>query len=397
MVDVPALRHSFGQVAAHGDEVPLYFYSYLFLRHPHLRGMFPPGMAAQRDRLVDALTTIVSEVDNLDALVPYLEHLGRDHRKFDVVADHYPQVGEALLATVQHFLGPDWTPQLAATWQEAYGLVADVMLQAATADSDRPARWAAEIVAHERRSPDLAVITVRPEIEVPYRPGQSLSVQTERRARLWRYYSPANAPRHDRTLEFHVRAVDGGWVSSALVFSSGPGDRLDLGPAVGDLVLDKGSDDAILMIASGTGLAPLRAMVEELAGSGLPPRPVTLYLESRTEQDHYDRPALERLARANSWLTIVPVARQGLVTHAHTGTAAEVALRQRHWDGHDIYVCGGPHMVAEACARLVQAGLDPARIRYEHFGYRDAPTTDTLSLEADPGRAVPEPLTADRW
>ena len=58
-------------------------------------------------------------------------------------------------------------------------------------------------------------------------------MQCPQRPRLWRYYSPANAAREDHLIEFHVRAVDGGWVSSAPVHSSGVGDVLLLGPAVG--------------------------------------------------------------------------------------------------------------------------------------------------------------------
>src|SRR4051812_40977703 len=138
MVDVPALRQSFGQVAQHGDEVPLYFYSYLFLRHPHLRQLFPPSMAAQRDRLVGALVQVVTDVDRLDALVPFLQDLGRDHRKFSVVTEYYPQVGEALLATLEHFLGASWTPSLAAEWTDAYGLVAEVMSAAAEGETQLP-------------------------------------------------------------------------------------------------------------------------------------------------------------------------------------------------------------------------------------------------------------------
>ncbi|HEY6796277.1 MAG TPA: globin domain-containing protein [Kineosporiaceae bacterium] len=405
MVDVPALRRSFGAIAEHGDEVPLYFYSYLFLREPRLRGLFPPGMAAMRDRLVGALAKIVSDVDDLGELVPFLEHLGRDHRKFQVAAEHYPLVGEALLATLEHFLGPAWTPHLATEWAAAYGVVADVMIKSAATDAEaqQPAWWDAQIVRHERRAPDLAVITVQPDVEVPYQPGQSVSLQHDHRPRLWRYYSPANAPRPDRTLEFHVRAVDGGWVSSSLVASAGPGDSLQLGSAVGELVLDRQSDDDLLMVAGGTGLAPLRAMIEQLAAPGAPRRRTHLYVEARTETDHYDLAVLDRLAAAHPWLTVVPVARCGRVHRCYAGRAADVALRQSSWTRHQVYVCGSPGMVAETRDLLLQAGIDPTRIRHESFGYRTGPTsrflTPPVRREGDPPSddldLVHAPLTAD--
>jgi NAD(P)H-flavin reductase/hemoglobin-like flavoprotein len=379
------LQQSFEKVAEHGDEVPLFFYSYLFLRHPETRGMFPPGMAAQRDRLVGALARIVSGVTELESVVPFVEQLGRDHRKFSVVPEHYPAVGEALLATLKHFLGTAWTSELAADWTAAFGVVSEVMIKAAEAEEFTPAYWHAEITDHQRRGPDLAVITVAPESPIPYLPGQSVSVQTPQRPRLWRFYSPANAPREDGGIEFHVRALDGGWVSSALVLSASVGDVLQLGPPVGELTLDTESDADLLMLAGGSGLAPLRAIVEQaLADRSRPSRRVHLFHEARTERDLYDLPLLDRLAAADPRLIVVPVARTGPVSRAAPGRAVDAALRSRRWGDHDVYVCGSSDMVGYTTEVLVQAGLD-TRLRYESFGYRVSLPSTTPSGAAAPG------------
>ena len=53
--------------------------------------MFPVQMTGQRDKLVAALGAIVSNVDNIDDVTPLLEQLGRDHRRFAVVTEHYTQ------------------------------------------------------------------------------------------------------------------------------------------------------------------------------------------------------------------------------------------------------------------------------------------------------------------
>ena len=103
-LDVVRLRESFAHVAVHGDELPLFFYSDLFLKHPEVRDMFPVSMAAQRSHLVDALVKIVSQVDSVDDLTAFLQGLGRDHRKFGAVAEHYDAVGASLLATLRAFL-----------------------------------------------------------------------------------------------------------------------------------------------------------------------------------------------------------------------------------------------------------------------------------------------------
>lgn len=112
MVDAQRLKDSYARVAAFGDELSLFFYSHLFLSHPETRDMFPVSMAAQRDRLVAALGQVVSNVDNLDTVTPFLRQLGRDHRKFGAVEEHYSAVGASLLATLSHFSGEEWTAAL---------------------------------------------------------------------------------------------------------------------------------------------------------------------------------------------------------------------------------------------------------------------------------------------
>ena len=171
-MDNPAMRANFAKAAAAGDEAPLYFYSHLFLAHPETRRLFPVSMAQQRDRLFRALGDVVTYVDDLDRLVPILQQLGRDHRKFGTAAEHYPAVGESLIATLRHF-DDEWTPQLAQDWTAAYQLVAKVMIDAAEEAVDEPAWWDAEIVEHERRTFDIAVFRLRPQVELPYRAERS--------------------------------------------------------------------------------------------------------------------------------------------------------------------------------------------------------------------------------
>jgi len=176
-MDTAALKASWGKVAAAGDDVPLYFYSHLFLSHPEVRSMFPIQMTAQREKLVAALGAVVSNVESLDDVVPLLEQLGRDHRRFAVVSEHYGAVGASLLATLKRFLGTSWTPELADTWAQAYGVVAKVMVAAAEQHEDvAPAWWEADVVRVERRSVEVAVIEVAPREPFPYRAGSKTNI-----------------------------------------------------------------------------------------------------------------------------------------------------------------------------------------------------------------------------
>lgn len=369
-VDEQRLKDSFARVAAHGDEVALFFYSHLFLGHPELRDMFPVSMSAQRDRLLNALGRIVSDVCDLDNLVPYLQNLGRDHRKFGVAAGHYPAIGASMVAALAHFAGSEWTEELAADWTAAYGLLSQVMTEAAAADEGQhPPWWDATIVGHERRALDIAVLRVAPSPQLSYIPGQSVAVECQQRPRLWRLFSMANAPRPDGTVDFHVKIIDGGQVSTVLGRNPGVGSSLKLGAPVGTLKLDTESSRDILMAAGGTGLAPLKAILEQISGMGATPRNVHLFFGARTEAELYDIPDLEKMAARAPWLTITAAVSDEPGYPGERGTVADVLSRYGTWRDRDAYICGSSAMVAGTTGRLTALGMPPERIFVEDFGW----------------------------
>jgi len=371
------MRANFAKAAAAGDEAPLYFYSHLFLSHPETRKLFPVSMAHQRDRLFNALGDVVNYVDDLDALVPILQALGRDHRKFGTVAEHYPAVGASLLATLQHF-DDAWTADLAQDWTAAYQLVAKVMIEAAEEASEQPPWWDADVVGHDRRTFDVAVLKVKPRNPFGYQPGQSISLETELRPKLWRYYSPANAPRPDGTMELHVKARDGGPVSSALVRQLVVGDVLRLGPPLGHLGVDRDSDRDLLLVAGGMGLAPLKALIDQVARFG-PKRRVDLFVGARIEDQLYDRTDLDRLAAENPWLSVTYAVSDDKESSLEHGDIGDVVDRHGPWRSRDVYIAGPAPMVEDTEARLLASGLPQERIRAEVF----APSRQGPNVEGD--------------
>jgi NAD(P)H-flavin reductase/hemoglobin-like flavoprotein len=371
MVDVARLRECFAAVAVHGDELALFFYSDLFLRHPELRELFPVSMAAQRGHFADALVKIVAQADRAQELAGFLEGLGRDHRKFGAVAAHYDAVGTSLLATLRHFAGPEWSGEVAGDWEEAYQLVASVMRGAAAAEdrAQRPAWWAGTVVGFERRGFDVAVLSVRPAPRLEYLPGQSVAIECPARPRLWRYYSMACAPRPDGLIEFHVKMVDGGAVSMALTSEAIEGAQLRLGPPAGALALADPCTRDLLLVAGSTGLAPLKAIVEQVAALADPPQ-VDLFFGAATAEGLYDLDALDKLAAWHRWLAVTPVAAQpGPGFSGQAGTLPEVVARSGDWSRHEAYLAGPSDMVAQTVTRLEAGGLAPGHIHVEDFGW----------------------------
>lgn len=383
-MNTEALKHSWEQVTKSGDEVPLYFYSHLFLSNPELRQMFPIAMSAQRDKLVNAIGTVVSNVDELDKVVGLLQQLGRDHRRFSVVPEHYNAVGASLLATLKQFLGAAWTDELAADWSAAYGVIARTMVEAAEESSDTaPAWWDAEVLSTERRTMDVSVIELRPTQQFVYAPGQSFAMEIPQRPRLWRYYSPANAPREDGTIELHVQAVDGGQMSGALVRSLSKGDVVKLGAPVGDqLTRTPGDPRDLLLVAGGTGLAPLRSVVEQVdqewQEQGTGPR-VHFFHGARVPWNLYDRKVLGELARSRDWLEYTEVVSDDRSFPGARGLVGSVAARKKSWEGWQARACGGPEMVAHTVSELSAVGLHEDDIRFENFHHVGAGDTDDMS------------------
>lgn len=370
-MDALRLKDSFAKIAMHGDEVPLFFYSDLFIRHPEVRELFPTSMKSQRDHLMVALGRIVSQVDRADDFSVFLIGLGRDHRKFGAVAEHYESVRDSLLATIAHFSGDAWSPELAADWTSAYSRIADIMMRAAREDeAARPAFWQGTVVSCERKAFDISVLQVSPKPPLDFTPGQSVAIESPARPKLWRYYSMANAPREDGTLEFHVRLIDGGAVSMALTQLQSVGGSLRLGPPVGVLTLDTASRSDILMVAGSTGLAPLKAMTEQLAT--LPqPRKVHLLFCARTADGLYDLPSLDKLAAEHDWLTVLPVVTADPRFERETGGVADVLMRSGSWSGREAYLAGPTEMVRETSARLISAGTPRDQIHVEDFGWSE--------------------------
>ena len=372
-MDAQALQRSWDRVTRHGQDVPLYFYSHIFVSHPEVRAMFPLSMAHQRDKFVSALGRIVSHADRIEQDADFLRHLGRDHRKYAVVAEHYDAVGASLCATLKHFLGTEWDEDLAAQWTAAYQVIARIMVEAAEVSSEtNPDWWDAEVVSVERRTMDLTLLTLRPRRAFDFLPGQSVSMEIPQRPRQWRYFSPANAPRRDGSIDLHVQQIDGGQVSTAVVRSLKVGDNVKLGAPVGERLTRRADDQRdLLMVAGGTGLAPLRSVVEQIdqewQRSGTAPR-VHLLHGVRMPWHLYDRPWLRDLAQRRPWFEYTEVVSDDPSYPGTRGKIGAVAARQALYE-RTAMVCGGPQMVAHTLERLTSAGMPPEQIKYEHFYY----------------------------
>jgi NAD(P)H-flavin reductase/hemoglobin-like flavoprotein len=361
------LKESWTLVEDQQDKVAQYFYARIFLSDPRLRELFPIQMDVQRARLLRAIVTAVQSIEDPEGFDDYLRGLGRDHRKFRVESVHYGAVGQALVDALRAFAGDQWSPAHEQAWQDAYRVIARKMLGGALEDTNPPF-WHAEIVRHERRARDIAVFTVRPMQPYPYRAGQYASIESDYHPRVWRVYSMANAPRPDNTMDFHVRAVGAGWLSGALVRRARVGDRIRIAAPMGSMTVDPRSDRNIVCIAGGTGLGPIKALVDELTRTNRI-RWVHVFVGARESDDLYDLDDFKRLSVDFPWLTVTPVVSDDDPTWVgERGGVADVVRANGPWNDHDMFVSGPAAMVHYTLGILAEMGVPSVRIKYDAFG-----------------------------
>lgn len=358
--DAVLIRRTMAEIASVADKVTSYFYALLFVRHPDLRPLFPAAMDAQRDRLLKALLTAAEHIDNTPVLVDYLQNLGRGHRKYGTRPEHYPAVGECLIGALSKYASGAWNTDMEAAWVRAYTTISQMMIDAAAADELRaPAWWHAEVVSHDLRTPDVAVVTVRPDQPYPFLAGQYTSLETPWWPRIWRHYSFASAPRSDGLLSFHVKAVPAGWVSNALVHRARPGDIIRLGPPAGSMTVDHTTDSGLLCLGGGTGIAPIKALVEDVAEHGAR-RSVEVFYGARTDNDLYDIDTMLRLQQSHPWLSV-----RAIIDRQAHQQLPDAVREYGPWHEYDAYLSGPPGMIRSGVDTLRSIGIPSERIRHD--------------------------------
>ncbi len=243
--------------------------------------------------------------------------------------------------------------------------------------------WKSTVVEHHRLRHDLAVVRLIGDV-VPFAAGQSVAVTVPQHPLVSRRLSPALPPSLDGKLEFHVRTVPAGWMSGSVVAQTQPGDIWEITEPAGHLKIDASGRD-VVMIAGGTGLAPLRSLILDTARRPEPPR-TYLFIGGRSPRELYAADMLYLLASALPWLTVVPVVEQVLdpawkdewydrtkvdigftVDDVLQGTLPEVVGAHGAFKDHQVLVCGSPAMTRATIDSLVATGTPMDAISYDPF------------------------------
>jgi CDP-4-dehydro-6-deoxyglucose reductase len=244
-----------------------------------------------------------------------------------------------------------------------------------------PLRKAVEATVYRLRrpAPRVSVLELRFPIglRAPFRAGQYLRVLLDDGDS--RLYSMANAPRHNDTAELHVRTEPGGRFSEQVVGGLHHGDpvRLELPFGEFTLELDGAPQRPVVLMATGTGFAPLKSMVEyKIAVRDR--RPADLYWGVRDPGDLYMGALAAHWQQRHHWLRFIPVvSRPPRDWAGRTGWVQDAVLAD-HPDlhGHDVYACGSEAMTTAAQALLAaRGGLPDAQFHADAFLTSATPLT----------------------
>jgi ferredoxin-NADP reductase len=230
------------------------------------------------------------------------------------------------------------------------------------------------ISAISQETPDVSSFT----LDVPdwpgHRAGQHLDLRltAEDGYSVERSYSIASAP-DGASIDITVERIPDGEVSAFLHDTVVVGDRIELrGPIGGYFVWEPATGGPLLLIAGGSGVVPLMAIVRERARSASPV-PARLLLSSRHLEEIIYREDLERLASAGDGLDVIhtltrsqPAGWTGYARRIDDRMLAEVAAPLGV--GARVYICGPTALVETAANALSRLGWPPDRVRTERFG-----------------------------
>ncbi|RZN32117.1 2Fe-2S iron-sulfur cluster-binding protein [Bradyrhizobium sp. Leo121] len=207
----------------------------------------------------------------------------------------------------------------------------------------------ARVFRMSRPVDDVAILQLRfpASIRAKFKAGQYLRIRMPDGDE--RSFSMANAPQESDCVQLHIRHVPGGAFSERVLASLELDDKLEVEVPFGDFYLREDDQARYVFVATGTGFAPLKSMLDDMIRRRLN-REVRFYWGGRTAADLYLAETCEKWAKRYPWFTFIPVlseadpnwaGRRGLV---HVAVLEDlIDLSDRH-----VYACGNPMMIEAA-------------------------------------------------
>jgi len=377
---VPVLRE-------HGLTITKVFYQALFEAHPELHHIFNAGNQAngsQQQSLASAVFAYAANIDNQAALAPVIARIAHKHASLGITAEHYPIVGHHLLESIKQVLGEAATPALIDAWAEAYGLLAQSLIEEENklyqASDIKPGDLSdMRVLAIEKQSTEVVSFVLSPiDAKAPsFKPGQyiSVAVHLPTGLRQLRQFSLSDAP--DRAcLRISVKREIAGAETPAGMVSNWLHDNLIVGSVIavskpfGEFTPDTESNEPIVLLSAGVGITPMISALNRIAQIS-PQRHVIFAHAARNANLHPHRADMEMALAGMPNLKSITFYEDDSDDTDATNLAGRMQVNKLPlWDVNQtkVYMCGPLPFMQAQWHDLLENGVPITHLHREVFG-----------------------------
>lgn len=387
-------------LAAHGEALTRHFYTRMFIHNPEVAPFFNPAhqkAGKQQRALAGAITAYASNIDNLDVLGGAVELIAQKHASLLIKPEHYPIVGENLLASIREVLGEGATDEVIHAWGEAYGFLADILIgrekQIYEENARKPGGWKGfkqlRVIHREKESSNITSFYLATADGAPlpdFKPGQYITVRVaapDGRTTM-RNYSLSDRPGRDWFRISVKREVapeaetPAGYVSNLLHDTIGVGDTLEIAPPCGEFFLDVSERHPrpLVLLAAGVGITPIMSILLT-ALAVMPEREIVFIHGSLNEDVQAFEETVNSLAEQHPKLKIhyrySDPAKAGVIRTGNASTGfIDAALVESFVPARnaDYYFCGPQPFMVGIYHDLLKWGIPSAQVHFEFFGPR---------------------------
>ena len=386
----------------HGETLTRHFYQRMFSHNPEVGPFFNPANQAegtQQRALAGAICAYAANIDNLEVLGGAVELIANKHASLMVKPEHYPIVGENLLASIKEVLGDGATDQVIDAWAEAYGFLTDILVgreqqlyrDSATRDGGWEGFRTFRIDRKDQESQNITSFYLKPEDggALPgFMPGQYITIRvpTADGSTTMRNYSLSNQPGRDyfrisvkREVAPSAGAPDG-YVSNLLHDNMAEGDTLEIGPPCGEFFLNVNDrhERPLVLLAAGIGITPIMSILKATLNA-MPDREIILIHGCLNDDVQPFKPFIDRLAlehpnlkahyRYSDLTQDEVLAEENCSAGMVDAQLIESLIPSRHAD---YYFCGPKPFMVNIYQDLLVWGIPASQVHFEFFGPREA-------------------------
>jgi nitric oxide dioxygenase len=380
----------------HGETLTRHFYQRMFTHNPEVAPFFNPAnqtAGKQQRALAGAIAAYAANIDNLEVLGGAVELIAQKHASLMIKPEHYPIVGQNLLASIQEVLGEGATDEIIGAWAEAYGFLADIMIgrekQIYNENARKPGGWEGfkdfRIVRKEKESSNITSFYLAAVDGAPlptFKPGQYITVRAmiPQGLTTMRNYSLSDKPGQEWFRISVKREVPpeantpGGYVSNWLHDKVEVGDTIEIAPPCGEFFLDvtEKHDRPLVLLAAGVGITPIMSIL--LAALDAMGSRRIIFIHASLNEDvqafkstvdglEVSHPNLRAYHRYSDAGTRTGNASTGFVT----AELIESLVPERNAD---YYFCGPQAFMVSVYHDLLKWGLPASQVHFEFFGPR---------------------------